>query len=165
MTFYQFRRILTVNNFQYAPKSHIFPVPPTYCLPVVLLCKRRSKAISSTVTRGHRHPCHRGNCRPRPAHFDPGHDNTGGKVYVAGFSFNTPECPAYCNGRSRASYWVDNGTAIGNDIFLVGMSIPYNGPGSSAAWRAFEGASTPMSLDMTGYYVANGYDAWGLYVR
>jgi hypothetical protein len=59
-----------------------------------------------------------------------------------------------------------NGIAVsGNDIFLVGMAIPYSGGSSAAAWRSYEGASVPISIDATGYYVANGNVAWGVYVR
>ena len=34
------------------------------------------------------------------------------KVYVAGYTFYDSECPVYCNGRNRAFYWVDDGTAV-----------------------------------------------------
>jgi hypothetical protein len=104
---------------------------------------------------------------------------SGDTLYVGGYIQNA-------SGRKIATYWrvvgnqvsaprslsdgvndctVNGIAAAGNDIFLVGMSIPTSGPGSAAGWRAFEGASTPMSLDMTGYYVANGYAAWGVYVK
>ncbi|MBN8854019.1 MAG: hypothetical protein BGO55_06485 [Sphingobacteriales bacterium 50-39] len=60
---------------------------------------------------------------------------TGGKVYVTGFSFNTPECPAYCNGRSRASYWVDNGGTITQTQLVACRRQPGQRPPLPFRWR------------------------------
>ena len=37
---------------------------------------------------------------------------SGGKVYVVGYGFNSSDCPNYCDGRSSASYWMDDGGTI-----------------------------------------------------
>jgi hypothetical protein len=104
---------------------------------------------------------------------------TGDTLYVGGYQRNAA-------GKKIATYWrvvgnqvssprslsdgandctVNGIAAIGNDIFLVGMSVPSAGGGSAAGWRTYEGGLTPMFVDVTSYYLPYGYAAWGIYVR
>jgi hypothetical protein len=74
-------------------------------------------------------------------------------VYVVGYSFINTECPDYCLGRFRASYWIDNGSTI--------KYYPlYN---TIASTQAFSVALSGNDVIIAGSRANNNFERWGAY--
>lgn len=77
---------------------------------------------------------------------------SGNKVVIAGYAFYNTECPDYCFGRFRGSYWVDNNGAVTHHPL-------YNAISSTEAFGvAFSGSD----ILVAGSRANNNFGRWGI---
>jgi len=110
------------------------------------------------------------------------------KAYCVAFSGDTIYVGGYENneaGKRVAKYWkianghissrtlsdgtidteVDGIDVAGNDIFLIGTQITDVGSSTAKCWRAYEGFPTGPSLDLSDFYVRDGYTGSAICVK
>jgi hypothetical protein len=103
---------------------------------------------------------------------------SGNTIYVGGYEKNEV-------GKYVARYWkisgntvssrtvsdgtknaLINGMAVsGDDLFLIGSEFSDAGERKAKCWRAWEGSTTPAYLDLSDYYVPDGYQGFGICIK
>ncbi|MCW3116480.1 MAG: hypothetical protein JWM28_562 [Chitinophagaceae bacterium] len=103
---------------------------------------------------------------------------SGSTIYIGGYEKNEV-------GRNVAKYWRIDGSTIrektlsdgtkisrvngiavsGDDIFLIGSELSDAGDRKAKCWRAYEGAAKPLSLDASDYYLPQGREGHGIYIK